>query len=433
MRSRPPPRAPRPGRRSPGSRGLRSRASPSRASANTSRAVVAASGLPRRESSTGGELPARLRVARRRDGGREPLHAPLVVREGARRPRPTSPSAARASRGRAPGPRGSPSPRRTAPCAIASTASGIRSSSGPCSTSAFSEPARHALRIASTPSRPRPWSRQPCVFGLRSARCSTLSIRSCSLSCGSPTRKSSLPPTASASVLNAKRSSFVPCGVATKAEAAPASLSAAATRSSAAATLTPSQPAAAADARARDALGDADLLVERAARVAQPRLVDVGVAPRPQPLHLAVALVDEDVAAGRAARADRLVLLQEPDPHLEAEVVGQQRAHRADVGQVAGVVVLDRAAVEGRDLGVVAAVHELQRVRARHLVLEAQAARAQHAALGVEHDRPEVHHLALAGPSPRARPSSRRGRSACSCPAGSTRRPGRRRGSRSGG
>ena len=48
-----------------------------------------------------------------------------------------------------------------------------------------------------------------------------------------------------------------------------------------------------------------------------------------------------DVAAGGAARADRLVALQEPDPHLEAEVVGEQRAHRAHVGQVARVAVGD--------------------------------------------------------------------------------------------
>ena len=98
---------------------------------------------------------------------------------------------------------------------------------------------------------------------------------------------------------------------------------------------------------------------------------------------------------GGAARAHRLVGLQEPDPHLEAEVVAEQRAHRADVGQVAGVVVGDRPVLEGRDLGVVAAVHELEEVRAGDLVLEADAARAQHAPLGVEHDRAQVHHLAL--------------------------------------
>ena len=38
---------------------------------------------------------------------------------------------------------------------------------------------------------------------------------------------------------------------------------------------------------------------------------------------------------------------------------------------------------------------ELEAVGAGDLALEAQAARAEHAALGVEHDRPEVDHLAL--------------------------------------
>ena len=95
----------------------------------------------------------------------------------------------------------------------------------------------------------------------------------------------------------------------------------------------------AADAGAGDAVGHGDLLVEGAARVAHPGLVDVGVAAGPQALHLAVPLVHGHVAAGRAAGADRLVLLQEPDPHLEAEVVAEERPHRADVGEVARVVV----------------------------------------------------------------------------------------------
>jgi len=42
-----------------------------------------------------------------------------------------------------------------------------------------------------------------------------------------------------------------------------------------------------------------------------------------------------------------------------------------------------------------AAVAELEAVRARHEPLEADAAAAQHAALGVQHDRPQVHDLAL--------------------------------------
>jgi hypothetical protein len=110
---------------------------------------------------------------------------------------------------------------------------------------------------------------------------------------------------------------------------------------------------------------------------------------------LAVTVVDEDVAAGGAAGAHGVGRFQEPDAHLEAEIVGEQRAHRADVGEVARVVVRDGAVEVAGDLGVVAAAHELEAVGSGDVALETQAARAEHAALGVEHDGPEVHHLAL--------------------------------------
>src|SRR3989442_119434 len=144
--------------------------------------------------------------------------------------------------------------------------------------------------MADTPARPSPWSRHPWVFGLRSSRRSTLSERTRTLACGSPIRKSSLPPTASARRRKTKRSSFVAWAEARKALALPASLTRLATVSRATATLTPS--------------------------------------------HF--------VAPFRRAP-----------------------------------------------------VHELEGVRPRDLAVEADAARAEHAALGVEQDRPQVHHLPL--------------------------------------
>src|SRR6185312_13828373 len=90
-----------------------------------------------------------------------------------------------------------------------------------------------------------------------------------------------------------------------------------------------------------DARVHRDLLVLDAPDVAHPGLVDLDVAPRPQAVDLLITLVHVDVAAGRAPGADGVGGLQEPDAHLEAEVVGQERAHRADVGQVPGVVVGD--------------------------------------------------------------------------------------------
>ena len=57
-----------------------------------------------------------------------------------------------------------------------------------------------------------------------------------------------------------------------------------------------------------------------------------------------------DVAAAGAAGADRRRVRQEPDARLEAELLAGQRAHRADVHDVAGVGVVERLAREGPDL-----------------------------------------------------------------------------------
>src|SRR5512135_204190 len=68
-----------------------------------------------------------------------------------------------------------------------------------------------------------------------------------------------------------------------------------------------------------------DLLVDGATRIAEPGAIDGGVAPAAQAVHLAVAMIQVDVAAGRAAGADRLGGFQEPDPHLETEIPGEER------------------------------------------------------------------------------------------------------------
>ena len=85
-----------------------------------------------------------------------------------------------------------------------------------------------------------------------------------------------------------------------------------------------------------------------------------------------------------------------PDAHLEAEVAVGQRAHGADVDDVARVLVVEVLAREEADLGVVAAVEDAELAGVRDLVAEAHAARAEDAALGVEHDvRAERHRLRL--------------------------------------
>src|SRR4029079_19837956 len=70
----------------------------------------------------------------------------------------------------------------------------------------------------------------------------------------------------------------------------------------------------------------------------------------------AACLVPLDVAAARAPVADGAAGVEVPHPDLEAEVAVGQRPHRADVDDVARVIVLEGLAREEADLGVDAAV-----------------------------------------------------------------------------
>ena len=100
----------------------------------------------------------------------------------------------------------------------------------------------------------------------------------------------------------------------------------------------------AAHERVLEAIGRADLAVGHAAGVADPGVVDRVVAARQVAVDLVVRDAEMDVAAVAAAGADARHVLQEPDADLEAEVPGGERAHRADVGHVHRVVVLERGA-----------------------------------------------------------------------------------------
>src|SRR5207253_621700 len=156
--------------------------------------------------------------------------------------------------------------------------------------------------------------------------------------------------------------------------------------------------------RQRDAARIVDESVAIAALIAHPPVVHGLVEPRLEARDTAALRVmrpapvdvDLDVAAARAARTHRLRRVEVPDAHLEAEVAIGQRAHGTDVDDVAGILVLEIRAGEEADLRVIATIEDAELARLRDLVAEAHAARAEDAALGVEHDvTPERHRLRL--------------------------------------
>ena len=96
---------------------------------------------------------------------------------------------------------------------------------------------------------------------------------------------------------------------------------------------------------------------------------------------------DVDGAAALAARADRGSRLQVPDPGAIEEGPRQQCADRAQVDDVVRVVVPGEGAVaRGAHQADVRALLDAQAVGAGHFPSEADAARAEDAALVVEHD-----------------------------------------------
>src|ERR1700677_431514 len=122
--------------------------------------------------------------------------------------------------------------------------------------------------------------------------------------------------------------------------------------------------------------------------VAHPEAVDVVVFARGLAVDNVFAAADDGIATGRAACAEALGFLEEPDAHLEAEIARGERAHGADVHGVERVIAVELFAGMHGNGAVAAAVNEAEDVIMRDLLHEPDAARAEHAALGVERNAP---------------------------------------------
>src|SRR5947208_15650444 len=91
------------------------------------------------------------------------------------------------------------------------------------------------------------------------------------------------------------------------------------------------------------------------------------------------------IAALRAAVADGRSAREIPDPCLESKFAIGQGANRTDVDHVARVRIVEILARIERHLGLVAAIEDAELAGLRDLVGETNAARAQDAALLIEH------------------------------------------------
>jgi hypothetical protein len=154
------------------------------------------------------------------------------------------------------------------------------------------------------------------------------------------------------------------------------------------------RPSVTADEGLALAVRGLDRLVREPALVTQPGLVHRVVPPRDVPVDPVARHAHVHVAAHRTPGADAGNVVQEPDPHLEAEVLRGEGTDGAHIGHVHRVVVVEGRVREGRDHRAVAAARHHELPGTRHLATEAHATPAEDAALLVEHDgRAEVHVL----------------------------------------
>ncbi len=133
-------------------------------------------------------------------------------------------------------------------------------------------------------------------------------------------------------------------------------------------------------------------LVSVPALVAHPVIVDLRVGSRLEPPEPPLVLLGTDVAAGRAAGANRVVLGEEPDALTVQEVLIEQRSDGTDVDNVARQRVgVQRVAGEDGNLGMIAPAHHFELAGLGDLAGEADTPRAHDTAVLIELD--QVRHI----------------------------------------
>jgi hypothetical protein len=107
--------------------------------------------------------------------------------------------------------------------------------------------------------------------------------------------------------------------------------------------------------------------------IAEPALVHIDVSPRQQPEDSSIAMIDSDVTSRRAAAANRIGAVQEPDAALEAKVSRCQSPNRTYIDNVPGIRIVERLIFKGPDRDVIASSKKLHLARAGDVVEETYA------------------------------------------------------------
>src|SRR5256714_6737900 len=112
------------------------------------------------------------------------------------------------------------------------------------------------------------------------------------------------------------------------------------------------------------------------------------------PVNDVLARADEGVATGGATGADAFGLLQKPNPHLETEIGGRERADWTEIDRVERVIIFETSArVRGQN-SVTAAIDESEDVVIGNFVAKSNASRTKNAAFVIERNaRSELHRL----------------------------------------
>ena len=106
-------------------------------------------------------------------------------------------------------------------------------------------------------------------------------------------------------------------------------------------------------------------MVAEPAVVAHEMALRLRIVARPQAIDDVLIAVQLNATAGRTIGANALLGLQVPDALLVEKILAAQRADRAEIDDIAGQLVVERIAGENVDLGMMAAIDDLQLGRRR--------------------------------------------------------------------